>query len=171
MVDAGSQDTAWFVALYERHADTVFGVCRTHLRNAADAEDATQSVFLKLLANPRSFESAEHEKAWLIRVAINHCKDVLKARWNQHVGLEEAPEPAAMDRDPFGAETDTLEQVMSLPENQRICVYLYYYEGYNAAQIASLLGKPSSTVRNYLSEARRELKKRLGGEFDERADG
>ena len=58
---------------------TVYRVCYSYLGMAADAEDATQSVFMKLVDKPRAFDSEEHERAWLIRCAINHCKDVLKS--------------------------------------------------------------------------------------------
>ena len=167
MVYLRTQDTSLFVALYERHVDTVFKVCRTHLRNAADAEDATQNVFLKLMNKPQAFKNPEHEKAWLIRVAINHCRDVLKSSWNKRTGLEDIQEPIASDVDPADALDGILKQVMGLPENLRICVYLYYYEGYNAAEIAGMIGKTHSTVRNYLSDARRELRNILGGESDD----
>ena len=161
------ESDTWFVDLYERHVDTVFRVCRTHLRNAADAEDAVQNVFLKLLVKPLTFESVEHEKAWLIRVAINHCKDVEKSSWSKRAGIEEIQEPIAVDSDPAAVYDTLLERVMELPENLRVCVYLYYYEGYTSAEVAVLIGKPHSTVRNYLSEARKVLRKRLSGDFDE----
>jgi RNA polymerase sigma-70 factor (ECF subfamily) len=152
-----------FVDLYQRHVDTVYRVCFTYLRIAADTEDAVQSVFIKLLAKPQTFTSTEHEKAWLIRVASNYCKDILKSSWNKRTGLESIAEPVAPAEDA----DDTLELVMALPENQRICVYLFYYEGYNAAEIAKIVGKPHSTVRSYLSEARQALRDKLKGGFDE----
>ena len=167
MARLNEQDSTWFAAFYERHVDTVYRVCRTHLRNAQDTEDATQDVFLKVLANRPEFESVEHEKAWLIRVAINRCKDLLKSSWSKRVDMESIPEPMAPDADPVEAYDGTLALVMALPENQRNCVYLYYYEGYNASEIAELLEKPHSTIRNYLSDARKALREVLGGDFDE----
>jgi RNA polymerase sigma-70 factor (ECF subfamily) len=155
--------TEWFVGCYQRHVNTVYRVCYTFLRNAADAEDAVQSVFVKLLAKPQDFASEEHEKAWLISVASNHCKDILKSGWSKRTDLKNVDEPAAPDE----ASDETLAVVMSLPQPQRTCVYLYYYEGYNAAEIAGLIGRAHSTVRSYLSEARASLRKQLGGGFDE----
>lgn len=152
-----------FVGLYQRHVDTVYRVCYTYLRTAADTEDAVQSVFVKLLTKPQAFTSTEHEKAWLIRVAANHCKDVLKSTWSKRTDWENIAEPIA----PAENVDDTLEVVMTLPENQRVCIYLFYYEGYNAAEIAKMIDKPHSTVRSYLSEARQALKERLKGGFDE----
>jgi RNA polymerase sigma-70 factor (ECF subfamily) len=163
VVNADCSRAEQLVDVYQRHVDTVYRVCYTFLRNAADTEDAVQNVFVKLLVAPRAFESVEHEKAWLIRVATNHCKDVLKSAWSKRTGLESIAEPLAPDESP----DETLAVVMGLPEPQRICVYLYYYEGYNAAEIAGLINRAHSTVRSYLSEARASLKKRLGGGFDE----
>jgi RNA polymerase sigma-70 factor (ECF subfamily) len=142
--------------------DTVYRVCYSYLRNSSDCEDAVQAVFLKYMVNPKSFQSIEHEKAWLIRVAVNHCKDQLKSAWNKRSDLESIPEPAIEDKQP----DEVLEYVMSLPENLRVSIYLYYYEGYNAAKIAELLGYNHSTVRSYLSEARKLLKQKLVG-FDD----
>jgi len=161
MGTTGSTDA--FVALYNRHVNTVYRVCYTYLRKGADAEDAVQNVFIKLLTKPVAFESEEHEKAWLIRVATNHCKDVLKSKWAGRASLESVPEPACADE----AFDEILEEVLKLPDNLRACVYLHYYEGYNAAEIAEMMERPHSTVRNYLSEARKQLRERLGGGFDE----
>ena len=167
MATLNEKDSTWFAAFYERHVDTVYRVCRTYLREAADTEDATQDVFLKVLAKPQEFESVEHEKAWLIRVAINRCKDLLKSSWNKRLNMESIPEPIAPDASPEDSYDSTLEVVMALPENLRSCIYLYYYEGYNALEIADFMGKPHSTVRNYLSDARKVLREKLGGGFDE----
>ena len=161
MGDLSTADS--FVALYNRHVNTVYRVCYTYLRKAADTEDAVQNVFIKLLTKPMSFVSEEHEKAWLIRVATNHCKDVLKSAWMRRADFESIPEPAAVDKE----HDETLEEVLKLPENQRICVYLYYYEGYSTAEIAEIIKRPHSTVRNYLSDARKQLRERLAGIFDE----
>ena len=167
MAALNEQNSAWFAAFYKRHVDTVFRVCRIHLRNTADTEDATQDVFLKVLAKPPAFENVEHEKAWLIRVAINRCKDLLKSSWNKRLDMESIPEPASPDASPEDSYDSTLELVMALPENLRSCIYLYYYEGYSAPEIAWFMEKPHSTIRNYLSDARKMLREKLGGGFDE----
>jgi RNA polymerase sigma-70 factor (ECF subfamily) len=154
-----------FVALYQRHVDMVYRVCYTYLRNTADTEDAVQNVFVKVLTKAQSFASAEHEKAWLIRVATNHCKDVLKSGWSKRTDLDSSVEPAAPDS--FADANEILAVVMELPEMQRVCIYLYYYEGYNAAEIAKMMDRPHSTIRNHLSDARKALKEKLEGGFDE----
>lgn len=148
-------------AIFNRHVKTVYKVCYSYMGNAADAEDATQQVFAKLIAQPRDFAGVDHERAWLIVCAQNLCKDELKSaarsrRGDMPIDLED---PAARAEG-----SDTLEAVLALPEMYRECIYLYYYEGYSTAEIATLCGAPASTVRNRLAEARKLLKVALGGE-------
>ena len=148
-------------AIYNRQVSTVYRVCYSYLGNRADAEDATQNVFLRLLRSGASFESGEHEKAWLIRVSANLCKDVLKASVRKNVPLDAIPEPEAKPQE-YDA---TLDVVLSLDEKYKDVVYLYYYEGWSTDQISGALGKPPSTIRSYLSEARALLRERLGCEI------
>ena len=148
-------------AIYNRQVSTVYRVCYSYLGNRADAEDATQNVFLRLLRSGASFESGEHEKAWLIRVSANLCKDVLTASVRTNVPLDASPEPEATPQE-YDA---TLDVVLSLDEKYKDVVYLYYYEGWSTDQISGALGKPPSTIRSYLSEARALLRERLGGEI------
>ena len=148
-------------AIYNRQVSTVYRVCYSYLGNRADAEDATQNVFLRLLRSGASFESGEHEKAWLIRVSANLCKDVLKASVRKNVPLDAIPEPEAKPQE-YDA---TLDVVLSLDEKYKDVVYLYYYEGWSTDQISGALGKPPSTIQSYLSEARALLRERLGGEM------
>ena len=138
-------------AIYLRHVDTVYRVCYSFMGNAADSEDATQSTFVKLMKARPTFTNEEHEKAWLIRVASNHCKDVLKSSVRKGVSDERGPDLA-------------LDAVLALDSKYKDVVYLHYYEGYSAADIARMLGKPSSTVRTHLREARAILRKALGGQ-------
>ena len=141
-----------------QHADLVYRLCMVHLKNHADAEDVFQTVFLKYALSNQPFETAEHEKAWLIRVTLNACKDLLQNFFRKNtVSLEEtaaviSPEHSAV-----------LEAVWSLPKNYRDVVYLHYYEGYTAPEIASILKKNPNTVYTHLTRAREMLKDMLGG--------
>lgn len=159
------QNNVDIAALFNRHAATVYRLCYSFLGSAADAEDATQSVFMKLIDRPRRFNDAEHEKAWLIVCAQNHCRDVLKSAARRCAA--ELPDDVPDDRTAVGGD-ETLEAVLALPPKYKTCVYLYYYEGYRTAEIAALTGTPASTVRSHLSEARALLKTMLGGERRER---
>ncbi|MDR0839199.1 MAG: RNA polymerase sigma factor [Oscillospiraceae bacterium] len=149
--------------IFERHAGTVYRVCFAYMKNPADTEDAVQDAFLKLLASGKAFESAEHEKAWLIRIASNLCKDKLKSAARKNVSLEERGDGFAA---PEVGVDDTLGAVLALPEKYKTVIYLHYYEGYTGVEISKLLKRPQSTVRNYLHEARELLRERLGDNFE-----
>lgn len=148
----------------ERYGDMVRRLCLVHLKNPADTEDIFQNVFLKYVLSPVVFESAEHEKAWLIRVTINACKDLVKSFFRSRtVPLEELlDQPAPLSEE----HREVLEAVLALPPKYRDAVYLHYYEGYTAAEIGKLLGKNTNTVYTLLTRAREQLRKTLGGDRD-----
>ena len=148
----------------ERYADTVRRLCMLHLKNHADTEDIFQTVFLKYALHTEPFTDAEHEKAWLIRVTINACKDLLKSFFRSRtVSLDKVLEqPAALAPD----HRDVLEAVLSLPQKYRDVIYLHYYEGYSAPEISRILGKNVNTVYTLLGRARQQLREALGGEGD-----
>jgi len=162
--------------IFRRHVKTVWRLCYSYLGSEAEAEDATQATFMRLIDHPRSFEDEDHERAWLLVVAANVCKDVLKSAARTRVVplSDDALEPAADQEggvgiDPARAvEHDdgdaVLKAVRELPEKYREVVFLHYYEGWKTDDIARHLGAPPSTVRNRLRDARLLLKKALGGE-------
>ena len=150
--------------IYNRNKLTVYRVCFAYMKNTADTEDAVSDTFINMIkANP-DFKSEEHEKAWLIRTAINVCKNVLRNWWRScRASLNEAMEAEAP---PF--ETDeVLCAVRELPDKYKSVVYMYYYEGYSTVDIAKMLIRPQSTIRNYLSEARKLLKEKLSFSLEE----
>ena len=101
----------------EKYADTVRRICMVHLKNEADTEDIFQTVFLKYLLSSVVFENDEHEKAWLIRVTINACKDLLKSFFrSKTVSLEEVLEQPAAPNQEYH---DVMKAVLSLPEKYR----------------------------------------------------
>ncbi|HIY07432.1 MAG TPA: sigma-70 family RNA polymerase sigma factor, partial [Candidatus Evtepia faecigallinarum] len=128
----------------------------------ADTEDIFQTVFLNYVLSSVSFESDEHEKAWLIRVTINACKDLLKSVFRRRtVSLDQLlDQPAPMPPD----HREVLEAVLALPQKYRDVVYLHYYEGYTAPEIGRILGKNPNTVYTLLTRAKQLLRDRLGGE-------
>ena len=148
----------------ERYGDMVRRLCLVHLKNPADTEDIFQNVFLKYVLSPVVFESPEHEKAWLIRVTINACKDLVKSFFRSRtVPLEELlDQPAPLSEE----HREVLEAVLALPRKYRDAVYLHYYEGYTAAEIGKLLGKNTNTVYTLLTRARERLRETLGGDRD-----
>ncbi len=146
----------------EKYADMIRRVCFYHLKNHADTEDVFQNVFLKYMLYDGVFASAEHEKAWLLRVAINDCKDILKSFFRRNmVPLEAVQELEAEVAD---SHREVLEAVLSLPKRYKDVIYLHYFEGYTAAEIGSILGKKENTVYSLLYRGRGMLKKELGGD-------
>ena len=148
----------------EQYADTVRRLCTLYLKNDADTEDIFQTVFLKYVLCSVVFRDREHEKAWIIRVTINACKDLLRSFFRSRtVPLDEVAEQAA-PRPPEYSEV--LEAVLSLPRKYRDVVYLHYYEGYTAPQIGELLGKNVNTVYTLLTRSKGMLREKLGGDGD-----
>ncbi|MCL2125838.1 MAG: sigma-70 family RNA polymerase sigma factor [Oscillospiraceae bacterium] len=136
---------------YARHFDMVYRICYSYLKNAADAEDATADVFVRLIAKSPEFQSPEHEKSWIIRVTVNVCKDVLKHWWHDRANIDDYEHLHGADE--YHVD-ETLCKIMSMPPRYKEVIYLYYYEGYTTNEIASMLRKPRSTIRNHLREAR-----------------
>ena len=147
----------------EQYADTVRRICLVHLKNYADTEDIFQTVFVKYLLHTAPFASPEHERAWIIRVTINACKDLLRSVFRRRTlsleAVAEQPAPA----DEYRA---VLQAVQALPAAYRDVVYLHYYEGYTAPEIAGILGKNVNTVYTRLTRARGMLCRTLGGDDD-----
>ena len=149
--------------LVNTYSDLILRLSYTYLHSAQDAEDICQTVFLKCLTSGQVFESRDHEKAWIIRTAVNACKDLLRSAHRQRtVGLELVAEPPA----PEAPASYVLEAVMALPVKYRQVIYLYYYEGFPTAQIAEILGKKESSVRSDLRRGREKLREVLREEYD-----
>ena len=148
----------------ERYSDMILRLCIVYLKNNADAEDVFQNVFLKYTLYDRPFESDEHEKAWLIRVTVNACKDWLKSFFRSRtISMEELREYAP------GASHEqyaVMEAVWSLPRPYRDVIYLHFYEGYTAPEIAGILRKNPNTVYTHLFRAKELLRDMLGGTDD-----
>ena len=130
----------------DKYSDTVRRLCMIHLKNYADTEDIFQTVFLKYVLSSVVFENEAHEKAWLIRVTTNACKDLLKC-------------PTELPTD----YREVLEAVFSLPQKYRDVVYLHYFEDYTAPQISRILGKNVNTIYTILTRSRQMLREKLGG--------
>lgn len=146
----------------ERYSDTVRRLCMIYLKNTADTEDIFQTVFLKYVLSPITFETEEHERAWIIRVTVNACKDLIKNFFRRHtVSLDELIEqPAQFSPD----HRDVLEAVLSLPQKYRDVIYLHYFEDYTAPQISRILGKNVNTVYTLLTRSKFLLREKLGGD-------
>ena len=145
---------------FEQYTDTVYRVAVHNTRNDADAQDITQETFLRLLQCRKVFRDNEHLKAWLIRVTINLCKNHLR-----DVRRETPMDVPQQTQTPQSG--SVLDAVRALPENQRNAIYLHYYEGYTAKEIAAILGSGTNTVLSWLRRGRETRRETIGGCEDE----
>ena len=138
------------------YATMLLRVAYSQLNNRAEAEDTVQEVLLKYMEKAPIFQSEEHEKAWLLRVTVNHCKNHLASAWfRKRADLDEGI--PALDN----AELEVVSAVAALPAKYRAVVHLYYFEGYSTKEIAEILHSRPNTVSSRLSRARALLAKAL----------
>lgn len=143
--------------LVDTYSDQLLRLAYSLLNNVPDAQDVCQEALLKGLDHADDFESREHERAWLIRVTINLCKNLRRSPWRTRtVGLDTVAEQAAFQPEEGGV----LEEVQQLPAKYREVLVLYYYMGYDTNEIADILGIRAEAVRARMSRARQKL--RLG---------
>ena len=147
----------------ENYSDMLRRICFINLKNHHDVEDIFQDVFLKYALSETEFTDSNHEKAWVIRVAINSCKDLKKSFFRRKVGSinEEIFSPFSLDE----SDRDVLGAVLRLPHKYMIVIYLFYYEGYSAVEIAEMLEKNENTVYTWLARARKMLEGELRGDI------
>ena len=150
-----------------RHGLAVWRVCVLHFKNSADAQDAYQETFLKYaLADSAAFESEEHRKAWLLRVAGNTCKDMLRAASRKNASLDEgAIADAIASKDsgsqPDSFQSDVVDALRRMDDPPRTPLYLSLIEGYPATEVARMLDAPLNTVYSWISRGRKQLKEAL----------
>ena len=146
--------------LFDHYADMVYRIALSYLRSTQDAEDTVQTIFLKLMESDIKIITGK-ERAFLTKVTINHCKNLLSAtKRHESIPLDEVegilfsqPE----DREVFRA-------VMELPEKYRLVVFLHYFEGYSFREIAQSLHIGISAVSMRLYRAKNILKSKIGGD-------
>lgn len=146
----------------EKYADMIQRICFYYLKNQSDTEDVFQNVFMKYMLHDKPFDNSEHEKAWLLRVAINACKDYLKSFFRCNAVSFDALNE--IEAEVPENHREVLEAVLSLPNKYKDVIYLHYYEGYSAAEIGKILKKKENTIYSLLSRGREMLKKKLGGD-------
>lgn len=146
--------------MYERNVNRLYKIAYTYFYgNESNIEDAIQDIFLKVIDKNIKFKTLEHEKAWFIVALQNKCKNMLKSKWNQTTELN-------FDIKQEEQEDETIELVMQLPNDYKVPLYMFYYEGYSCIEIAKLLHKPENTIYSYLSRARKMLKIEMESEQD-----
>ena len=159
---AQSAENIQAAAALDAYGDCILRLAYSYLRNMSDAEDVLQETMIRYLRGHPAFESDSHEKAWLLRVAINLSRNRIDynarrahADLDDHLLEKSAPDLAFV-----------WDAVKTLPPQYAEAVHLYYQEGYSCDEIARLLDKNESTVRTLLRRARMRLKDVLKEEYD-----
>ena len=140
--------------IMDDYGNILFRICLIMLGNSHDAEDAVQETLIKYLQKAPVFKEREHEKAWLIKVVSNKCRDVLRFKKRHETADIESINQFTKDPSDSGI----LEALMTLPEKFRIVLVLYYVEQYKTDEIAEMIGKSASAVKMRLQKGRRLLK-------------
>lgn len=153
-------DNDTFEQAARAYGDTLYRVAFHAVGNRPDAEDVVQTVLLRLYEYKGAFESEEHLKRWLLRVAVNGSRKLLRTFWRRRVvALDEEWDAPAPD---VSQGREVLQAVMALEAKYRVAVYLYYYEGCSVKETAALMNARESTVQTWLQRAREKLRAALG---------
>ena len=147
--------------LVERYQQNMFAAALSACKDPQDAEDAVQEALLAYHTSGKEFESEEHIRAWLLRVAINKAKNMRMSFWKKHkVSLEDYIESISFETE---QESGLFEAVMDLPEKYRVVLHLFYYEDYSIREIGKILRRTENTVKSQLSRGRALLKESFRG--------
>ena len=164
-LSASSVSSLTVEQLYDLYATDILRFSYFYLGDRQKAEDVTQDVFIRLITNHPVLEPG-HEKSWLLKVALNRCRDHWRSSWVRrmvlgHPAFELFPAP-----DQIGSLSDQAalaEAVNRLPQEFKEVVLLFYYQNFSVSEIASLLSIAEGTVSSRLNRARSRLKKDLEG--------
>ncbi len=152
-----------FQQVVEAYAAGMYRLAYSYCANRADAEDVVQEVLIRYLQRPPRCSTPEKLRAWLMTATANKCRDLLRSGWRRKTQpLAQACAPSAMDDDAM----DVRAALQHLPPGQRGAVYLFYYEDMTTRQIAEALHVSETAVRSRLFQARKTLKRLLGGNDD-----
>ena len=144
------------------YGNAILRCAYSYLHNMADAEEILQDTLLKLLTAAPTFDSEEHKKAWLLKVAANLSKN--RIEYNALRDCDELDESLAAE----GREDLSFvwEAVKQLPTQYREVIHLHYYEGYSTEEMAQILSRNPSTIRSDLRRGREKLKSVLKEAYD-----
>ena len=159
VVDGFGQDRKnQLTILMEQYGKAIFRMCYVYLRDMALAEDAVQETFLKTYRAFPNFRGECAEKTWLMRIAVNTCKDMQRSAWFRHVDRRITPEYLPSQSQSFTSEqSDLVAEIMRLPGKYREVILLYYYQGMTLLEISEVLRISKQTVSVRLKTAREKL--------------
>lgn len=145
-----------------KHSDMLYKICIVMLCNEHDAQDAIQDTFCRYLEKKPDFCDEEHEKAWLIRVATNVCRDMIRFRIRHpKVSIDELECSLAAPE-----QKETLKELFELPVKQKTVIYLHYVEGYQIREIAGILGITEGAVKMRLQRGREQMRQSWKEAYD-----
>lgn len=147
-----------FPCLVQLYKDSIFRLAYSYTKNQFDAEDVTQDVLVQLYKTDKAFQSDAHLKNWLMRVTVNHCKNLFRAPWRKHENLEDYANTLAFEEPQH---RDLFRMVMDLDQKYRVTLLLHYYESYSIREIAQIMKLPENTVSTRLARGRKQLKELL----------
>lgn len=151
--------SAYFAELYEKYATDVLRMCYFYLADRQKAEDVCQDVFVRLITtNPELHEG--REKAWLLKVAMNRCRDLWRGAWLKRVVLgspmfELVPAPDEYSQ--MADQQEMMAAINQLPAMFKETILLHYYQGYGISEIAEMMDLPEGTISSRLSRGRKKL--------------
>lgn len=152
-----------FSMKYKLYGRMVFKIAMVNLGNKEDAEETMQEAFYKLLYKAPEFNNEEHEKAWLIKVTVNLCRDILRSVWHKRVVKMEDIEKYYDDP----SDSDIMKEIFELPAKYKTVIYLFYFEDYSIKQISEILKTKESAIKMRLQRGRQLLKIELKGNENE----
>lgn len=155
--EAGTMENQRLEYLVEEHSSRILRLAYSYLKNIHDAQDVMQNVLEKLYIADPDFKDSDHEKAYIIRMTGNMCKNMLKSPQRKNTSLEFCYDVAAPEEE----DGTVLWAVNQLKEKYRIVLYLHYYEGYKASEIGKMLGILTPSVHSRMQRGREQLKKIL----------
>ena len=163
--DNHAGDMAYFEEIYEKYATDVLRVSYFYLGDRQKAEDVCQDVFVRLITNAPVLQEGR-EKAWLLKVALNRCRDLWRGAWVKRVILgspafELIPAPDEIDK--LADQQESMGAIHQLPASFREVILLHYYQGYGITEIAEMMDLPEGTISSRLSRGRKKLESILKG--------
>lgn len=156
---ADLRSDAFLERAMRRWGDMVLRLALSQLRDASDAEDVFQDVFIRLLKDHTIFNDDEHLKAWLLRVTVNRCRDIGRSGWKRR--NEPLAERHTTIEAPNLLGSEVWDAIGALPPDLRAVVHLHYVEGYSTDEVAGLVGCRPSTARTRLHRARKHMRAAL----------
>ena len=144
---------------YDKYCRLVYRTAYQYLLNTDMTEDVVQEAFVKLFINRKAFNDDEHEKAWLLRVTINLCKNILKSKAYHNLELNVESEICETSfEENSNTKIDIQNQLKNLSAEQRTAIYLYYFERFSIKEISKVMKIKENTVKSHLKRAKQNLR-------------